>query len=144
VMFQVEIYVLSWCWVIEGLRWWVFDIRCYILYYYYYILLLLYLYYYYIIHYYILYYTYTIILLLYTILFSSSSHLSSSFPFFSSSVLSSPIFILYLSVLTYTYLYSSLLPNPPNPNTTILTPHKLSEGCLEWWMVISIGFWFMF
>jgi hypothetical protein len=57
----------------------VFDIRC-ILYYYYYIL----------------YYTYTIILyiiLLYTILSSSSF----------------PIFILYLSVLTYTYLYSSVL-----------------------------------
>ena len=75
--------------------------------YYYYIL-----YYYYIIHYYyyIIHYYYYIIL--YTILFSSpllpfpsfiSSTISSVLP---SSIMPIPIFILYLSVLTYTYLYS--------------------------------------
>jgi hypothetical protein len=63
-----------------------------------------------------------------------------------------------LSVLTYTYLYSSILffssqysipvsSFPPNiPSTRLIpnnsTPHKLSEGCLEWWMVI--GIWFCF
>jgi hypothetical protein len=41
-------------------------------------------------------------------------------------------FILYLSVLTYTYLYSRLIPNNS-------TPHKLSEGCLEWCSFISWG-----
>jgi hypothetical protein len=116
----------------------------------------------------IIYYTYTILQFSSLLLFSSSplsSHLSSSFPtilpsyihsilvgtyiylfiFFHPHLLISPllpnhwipIFILYLSVLTYGYLYYSD-PLPPNNST----PHKLSEGCLEWWMVISIGLCF--
>jgi hypothetical protein len=43
-----------------------------------------------------------------------------------------------LSVLTYTYLYSSIILIPNNS-----TPHKLSEGCLEWCSFISIWFWWM-
>jgi hypothetical protein len=83
-----------------------------ILYYYTYIILLLY----YIILYYIilLYYTYTIIYYTYTIL-SSDLFFSSPLQFFSSLLFLFPIipissFILYLSVLTYTYLYSSWSP----------------------------------
>jgi hypothetical protein len=40
-----------------------------------------------------------------------------------------------LSVLTYTYLYSFILQNN-------LTPHKLSEGCLEWCSFICVVFMF--
>jgi hypothetical protein len=83
-----------------------FEIRCltcgvilYITIIHYYTLLLLY-----IIHYY--YY------ILYLILYSSLLLLSQ--PFFSSSSSLFPIFILYLSVLTYTYLYSLLLPIFPD------------------------------
>jgi hypothetical protein len=38
-----------------------------------------------------------------------------------------------LSVLTYTYLYSSSFPDNS-------TPHKLSEGCLEWCSFICVVF----
>jgi hypothetical protein len=90
---MVYVYVLSWC-----------DIRCLR----YYIIILLY-----IIIIYILLYIYYYILS-YIILFQSSILLlllSSS----SSSPLILPIFILYLSVLTYTYLYSSILSLPIHP-----------------------------
>ena len=120
---------VRWCLCLKGVRFWwmvevcrfqrVFDIRC-ILYYYYYIL------YYYIIH--ILYsslllssfisfhsfsplpHPFRSILLSYSSSFTSSSlppFLCSLLLFFPSSL------ILYLSVLTYTYLYS-LLPIFPN------------------------------
>ena len=100
----------------------VFDVWCYIVYYYYYILL-------YII-YYIIYYTYTYILYIiyyiiihtytyYIIILYSSPYLIffPSFPTLLSLLIpilynplliyhSSPIFKVYVSVLTYTYLYS--------------------------------------
>jgi hypothetical protein len=47
------------------------------------------------------------------------------------------------SILVGTYIYLFIFPilfSFP----TILTPHKLSEGCLEWCSFISIWFWFMF
>jgi hypothetical protein len=76
--------------LVSGLSWCVRCLCYYILYYYYTLHIIYYTYLY------IYYYTYTI-------LFSSSySLLPLYIPF--------PIFILYLSVLTYTYLYS-ILPN---------------------------------
>jgi hypothetical protein len=104
---------------------------------YYYIII-----YYYIIHYYyILYYYYyysilyiTVILLLYTytllFLIYLPSSLSPSHPLIYSplSIHSPPSFILYLSILIYTYLYSIHPHLPHLPHLTILTPHVLSEG----------------
>jgi hypothetical protein len=43
-----------------------------------------------------------------------------------------------LSVLTYTYLYSSS--SLPTSHLNHLTPHKLSEGCLEWCSFICVVF----
>jgi hypothetical protein len=79
--------------------------------------------------YYILYIYYILFLLFYLSLF------------FYSSPLPNHTFILYLSVLTYTYLYSIFLILSHLPNN--LTPHKLSEGCLEWCSFISIWFLWM-
>ena len=106
-------YVLS---IWRLLRFWAgVDVRCYILLYYYYILyyiILLYIIHYYtIISYLILYYT----LLFFYLPFPSFSTLL-SLPFLSSSFLPNPllfflpqIFILYVSALTYGYLYTLLL-----------------------------------
>jgi hypothetical protein len=51
------------------------------------------------------------------------------------------LFILYLSVLTYGYLYliQYSFP-PPSSQSNNLTPHKLSEGCLEWCSFICVVF----
>ena len=97
--------IVLWCLAFDVLSW--CDVL-YIIYILYYIIIL---------YYYILYYSYTI--LYYTLLlFCSSIPFQSSLPLlylpiqsfsssppFSHTIL--PIFILYLSVLTYTYLYSS-------------------------------------
>jgi hypothetical protein len=108
----------------------------YILYYYYtYYIILLYIHYY-IISYLILYSPlllfFSSIPHLFPILFLSSIPFPLQFnPYPSSSIHSSvihiPIFILYLSVLTYTYLYSSSFPIFKNN----LTPHVLSEWMVE-------------
>jgi hypothetical protein len=93
--------------------------------YYYIIILYIILLYYYIIIivlYYIIHYCYYITY--YTLLFFYSPPLSSSpHP---------PSFILYLSILIYTYLYSFLINK--------LTPHILSEACLEWCSFICVVF----
>jgi hypothetical protein len=128
-----------------------------------YIILLLYIIHYYIL--YIIYYTYTIIilyiityyiihiLLLYTILLSPSSHpilflFSSSLLLFYHPIPSFPSHPLIHSILVGTYIYLfiflSFLTQSFPPFPKYLTPHKLSEGCLEWCSFISIWFWFMF
>jgi hypothetical protein len=138
-----------------------------------------------IIIYYKIYYYYILYILYYTLLFYSLSFPLplnlSSFPFYSSNPLpntflssfqSQPIsFILYLSVLTYTYLYypnlSSILHSSPLllffpiyptihsilvgtyiylfifPPLPNLTPHVLSEWMVEvWcWEWYRVGFW---
>ena len=103
-VFVCSRFCLSWCssfWAGGWwFRFWAFDIRClcyYILYYTYTIII-------HILYYYILYYYYYI--LYYIILYSSSFSSSSSLPSFLLPLIS---FILYLSVLTYTYLYSRLI-----------------------------------
>ena len=45
---------------------------------------------------------------------------------------SSSPFILYLSIVIYVYLYSIPIPN--------ITPHKISEACLEWCSFICVVF----
>ena len=110
----------------------------------------------------LLYITFIILYLIlyYTLLFfrsvlpsQSSLPLPILLPFLQPSpvIPSSPIssFILYVSVLTYTYLYSG-----DDSRDNILTPHVLSEWMVEvcrfhkcgvrcscWWIVI--GFWFL-
>jgi hypothetical protein len=95
-----------------------------------------------IIYYYTLLLLYTIILYIihiiyYTILFSSFSLLL--LPLSSFQILliliHHPIFILYLSVLTYTYLYSINI----SPNLTTF----YRSGCLEWCSFICVVFWWM-
>ena len=103
-------------------------------------------------YYYIIYYTYTYIIIIYYILyytlpFLSSSLLSSVPPLLFSSLLSllfsHPPFILYVSVLTYGYLYSidisstfiflssSILLIFYSQSFNNLTPHKLTEWMVE-------------
>jgi hypothetical protein len=71
-----------------------------------------------------------------SLLFPSLTILFWSYPTF----ISHPIFILYLSVLTYTYLYS-------NPNQNNLTPHVLSEWMVEvcgaylCWVLVYVSCW---
>jgi hypothetical protein len=150
----VVLFVWCLCFVLVGWDWCVgfwaaggFDIRCIL---YYYIII------YYILYYYILYYTHLFCsYLLLSSLPSSSSSLLPYIPLIHSiswlkgiihlSIFRLRIhifyqFILYLSVLTYTYLYSFpiYLPSHTLP-PKYLTPHKLSEGCLEWCSFISIG-----
>jgi hypothetical protein len=97
--------------------------------------------------YYIISYTYIILLYIihihtisYTILFRSFLP-SSSLPLHLSSLPIFPSYIHSILVGTYIYLFIfflSLIPIFPIFKNN-LTPHKLSEGCLEWCSFISIG-----
>jgi len=143
-----------------GGRWLCFElVLCYytiILLYYTIILLLLYiiLYYYYILYiYYILYYTYYIYIILYSSLPFPSQYphlFLSFFPHLFLPLLFSSSSNQYLSVLTYTYLYSSSFPefDPARSigvdgwgvwcvfvSVYVLTPHVLSEWMVEVWCV---------
>jgi hypothetical protein len=95
--------------------------------YYYYILLLLYIYYY------ILYYTLLFFFLpiSHPLFFLSFSSPTQSFSSSLSSVLS-----LIHSILVGTYIYLFIF----QPQSNNLTPHKLSEGCLEWCSFICVVF----
>jgi hypothetical protein len=110
------------------------------------VIIIYYILYYYILHIYYIIIYYYIILLLYTYLYSSSVLFfpySSLIPFLLnllfllSSILYSiffPFLIHSILVDTYIYLTIFLLPTPN------LTPHKISEGCLEWCSFICVVF----